>query len=187
MLKPMRAEVSQRAERRFRLVLADDHPAVREEIRQLLAPEFDVLGAVGEGIELLSAVAELKPDAVVSDIQMPRMNGIEAGRRLLSGGFCNAMVVLSMHPDAHLVETALQAGIRAYVLKLDAGDELIPAVYAAATRGDLPFARRSPRERVPPHRVTSKNRRDPTLKGVRAYRLVSFRDCLLVLRNHPPN
>jgi len=136
--KPSRAtdewrsrEALEEPERRRRLVLADDHPDVREEIRQLLDPEFDVLRAVGDGAALIEAVAELQPDAVISDIQMPRMDGIEAASRLLDGGLCEAMIVLSMYPDAHLVKTALQAGIRAYVLKLDAGEELIPAVYAA--------------------------------------------------------
>jgi DNA-binding NarL/FixJ family response regulator len=118
-------------EQRPRVVLADDHPAVREEIQQLLAPQFDVLDAVGEGAALLAAVAHLQPDAVISDIQMPRMDGIEAGAQLITRGLCRAIVLLSMYPDEHLVETALQAGINAYVLKMDASEELIPAVYAA--------------------------------------------------------
>jgi DNA-binding NarL/FixJ family response regulator len=140
MSEPIRAEGPQRADRRYRLVLADDHPDVREEIRQLLARDFDVLRAVGDGAALLEAVAELKPDAIVSDIQMPRMDGIEAGGTLLSRGLCEAFVVLSMYPDRHLVETALEAGIRVYVLKLDACEELIPAVYAAL-RGERYLSR----------------------------------------------
>jgi DNA-binding NarL/FixJ family response regulator len=129
MREPSRAD-SQQVERRFRLVLADDHPDVREEIQQLLTPQFDILGAVGEGAALLTAVADLHPDAVVSDVQMPHMDGIEAGIQLVNTGLCRAVVLLSMYPDAHMVETALQAGIGAYVLKMDAGEELVPAVYA---------------------------------------------------------
>jgi len=79
----------------------------------------------------VAAAHELKPDAVVSDIQMPELDGIAASTQVLGRGLCEAIVVLSMYSDRHLVQIALQAGIRAYVLKLDASDELIPAVYAA--------------------------------------------------------
>jgi len=131
---------AEKAERRFRLVLADDYPGVREGVRQLLEPEFDVLRAVDEGAALVEAVAELKPDAVISDIQMPRMSGIAASELLLHNGLCEAVVVLTMYSDACLVKSALQAGIRAYVLKVDAGEELIPAVYAAL-RGERYLSR----------------------------------------------
>jgi DNA-binding NarL/FixJ family response regulator len=117
--------------RKYRLVIADDHPDIRQEIRGLLDPEFEVLRAVADGAELLDAALELRPDAVISDIQMPGIGGIEAGAALLGRGLCEAIVVLSMYRDRHLVQTALKAGIRAYVLKLDASEELIPAVYAA--------------------------------------------------------
>jgi DNA-binding NarL/FixJ family response regulator len=123
--------VAYRENKRYRLVLADDHPDVRQEIRELLDPEFEVLRSVGDGAALVAAIAELQPDAVVSDIQMPELDGIEAGALILGRGICQAIVVLSMYSDRHLVRTALAAGIRAYVLKLDACDELIPAIYAA--------------------------------------------------------
>jgi CheY-like chemotaxis protein len=118
-------------DRRYRLVLADDHPGVRQEIRRLLDSEFCVLRDVGDGEALVAAAAELRPDAVISDIRMPKLDGVEAGCEVLRRGLCEAIVVLSMYPDRHLVQTVLQAGIRAYVLKVDASDELIPAVYAA--------------------------------------------------------
>ncbi len=123
--------MTHRGNRRYRLVLAEDHPAMRQEIQQLLDLEFDVLRAVGDGAALVEAARELKPDAIISDIQMPELDGIEAGTAVLGHGLCAAIVVLSMYPDRHLVQTALKAGILAYVLKLDASDELIPAVYAA--------------------------------------------------------
>ncbi len=140
MAEPGAADSTYWGDRRYRLVLADDHPGVRQEIRQLLEPEFEVLRAVGDGAELVAAAVELQPDAVISDIQMPKMGGIEAGCELLGRGLCEAVVVLSMYPDRHLVQTAMKAGIRAYVLKLDASDELIPAVYAAL-RGDRYLSR----------------------------------------------
>jgi DNA-binding NarL/FixJ family response regulator len=147
MLKRSTAEVAaqslgapEKLQRRFRLVLADDHPDVREAVRQLLYSEFDVLRTVGEGAALVEAAIELKPDAVVTDVQMPHMGGIEASEQLLSRRLCEAVVVLSMYPDAHLVKAAFQAGIRAYVLKVDASDELIPAINAAL-RGERYLSR----------------------------------------------
>ena len=131
MVKPSRAEGTNHAVSRHRLVLADDHPDVRQEIRQLLDLEFEVLRSVGDGAALVAAAIELKPDVIISDIQMPELGGIEAGTEVLERGLCEAVVVLSMYRDQHLVQTALKAGIRAYVLKLDASEELIPAVYAA--------------------------------------------------------
>jgi DNA-binding NarL/FixJ family response regulator len=120
--------------------LADDHPDVRQEICQLLDSEFEVLCAVGDGAALVEAAIELRPDAVVSDIQMPKLNGIGAGCELLCRGLCEAIVVLSIYPDRHLVEAAAAAGILGYVLKLDASEELIPAVYAVL-RGERYLSR----------------------------------------------
>lgn len=131
MLGTSGAEMTDRGNRRYSLVLAEDHPEMRQEIQELLLPEFEVLRAVGDGAALVAAAHELKPDAVVSDIQMPELDGIAASTQVLGRGLCEAIVVLSMYSDRHLVQIALQAGIRAYVLKLDASDELIPAVYAA--------------------------------------------------------
>lgn len=121
--------------RRSRLVLADDHPDILDEVRHLLETEFDVLFAVADGNALIQAVAELRPDAVISDVQMPGLGGIEAGRHILRHGLCNDVIVLTMHNEPHLVGKALAAGIRGYVLKVDANEELIPAIYAVLGGG----------------------------------------------------
>jgi len=114
--------------RRFRLVLADDREDLLHEIQILLHAEFDILRAVTDGQALIDAVREWKPDAVIADIQMPHVNGIEACRRLVEKGLCKVALILTMHNEAQLVEAALRAGIRGYVLKVDAAEELIPAV-----------------------------------------------------------
>jgi DNA-binding NarL/FixJ family response regulator len=113
---------------RFRVVLADDHLDLFEEIRYLLAPEFEVVGSVKEGLALVQAAFELRPDAVISDINMPRLNGIDAGRQILQKGLCQAVIALTTYNEPLLVESAMQAGIRGYVLKVHASEELIPAV-----------------------------------------------------------
>jgi DNA-binding NarL/FixJ family response regulator len=116
------------ARKRFRVVLADDHPDLLDEIRCLIAPEFDVVRSVNEGLALIQAACELRPDAIVSDIHMPRLNGIDAGRRILQEGLCQTVIVLTMYNEPQFVDSAMQAGIRGYVLKVEAGEELIPAL-----------------------------------------------------------
>lgn len=123
------------AEQRYRVVLADDHQDVLNEVCRLLAPEFEVLGAVNDGAALILAVARLRPDAVICDIRMPRCDGIEAGAHIIREGLSKAVVLLSMYNEPHLIRKAREAGIQGYVLKTDAGEELSPAIYAAL-RGD---------------------------------------------------
>jgi DNA-binding NarL/FixJ family response regulator len=80
---------------------------------------------------LIGKTIDLRPDAVVSDIYMPGRNGIESAAEIIRQGACQAVVILSMYNEPHLVEQALGAGIRGYVLKEDASAELIPALRAA--------------------------------------------------------
>ena len=120
------------ADEKLRLLLADDHAGVLEEIRQLLAPEFEIAGAARGGRALLDLAAELRPDAVISDVAMPDLDGIEAGRLILDRGHAAAVVALTMHNDPSLVQRALRAGIRGFILKVDAGAELVAAVRAVA-------------------------------------------------------
>jgi DNA-binding NarL/FixJ family response regulator len=112
-----------------RLALADDHPDLLDEIRSLLEPEFQVVCSANQGDALIDAVHRNKPDAVVADVQMPGLSGIDAGREILGQGLCDAVIMLSMYNDPQLIQTALAAGIRGYVLKVDAGEELIPALH----------------------------------------------------------
>jgi DNA-binding NarL/FixJ family response regulator len=116
------------AAKRPRVVLADDHRGMLEEIGLLLAHEFEVVGSVSEGQALLSTVSQLRPDAVVSDINMPLVDGLEAGRRLVRAGLCPAVIILTLYNEPEFVHRALESGIRGYVLKVDAGEELSLAV-----------------------------------------------------------
>jgi DNA-binding NarL/FixJ family response regulator len=117
--------------RRLRLVLADDHPEILDELQSLLLPDFEIAEVVGDGAALVAAACRLKPDVVVSDVQMPRMRGIDACSQILRDGCCGTAVLLTMHNNPYYVEEALKAGIRGYVLKVDASEELIPAIHAA--------------------------------------------------------
>lgn len=101
------------------------------DIEQLLAADFEVVGKATDGASAIEAAARLKPDLIVTDLAMPGLGGIEASREMLKAHPGVPIVLLTMHNDAPLVEQALSAGIRGYVHKLTAGEELIPAAYCA--------------------------------------------------------
>jgi DNA-binding NarL/FixJ family response regulator len=113
---------------RVRVLLADDHALVLEGLRRVLEPEFNVVGSVADGLSLLKAAEEIKPDLIVVDVSMPLLNGIEAVRQIRAAGRFPKIVFLSMHPDVLYASEALQAGGSAYVLKSSAGTEIITAI-----------------------------------------------------------
>jgi DNA-binding NarL/FixJ family response regulator len=89
------------------------------------------VGKATNGIDLVQETARLKPDLIVTDLEMPGLSGIEASREALRAYPDMPILLLTSHGDRHLVRQALNAGIRGYVLKLSAADELIPAVHGA--------------------------------------------------------
>jgi DNA-binding NarL/FixJ family response regulator len=116
---------------RPRLLLADDHAEFLEEVSRLLERDFELVGLARDGAELVERARLLSPDAVVTDFKMPRLTGILAGRQLVESRVCAAVVLLTMYRDPQLVRDALSAGIRGYVLKDKAGEDLIPAIHHA--------------------------------------------------------
>ena len=116
---------------RPRVVLADDHPQTRALLRGLLETEFDVVNAVADGEALVEAAGLLAPDVVVTDIGMPKMDGISAASQILRRNPKIRVVFVSVHNERGVVKSGLAAGGLGYVLKLAAGDDLVPAVLAA--------------------------------------------------------
>jgi DNA-binding NarL/FixJ family response regulator len=116
---------------RKRILLADDDREMLNSLEELLAPTFDIVGKEMNGISAVEAAARLNPDLIVTDLSMPGMGGIEASRRVLAARPDVPIVLLTMHADAHLVDEALKVGIRCYVHKLRAGDELVDAAHCA--------------------------------------------------------
>jgi DNA-binding NarL/FixJ family response regulator len=114
-----------------RVLLADDHPAVAEDLRAVLDAEFDVIATVGDGYGLVAAADTLTPDVIVTDIAMPGLDGIAAAGEILQRNPRARIVFVTVHNDAELVEKAFATGVLGYVLKLTAGDELVPATHAA--------------------------------------------------------
>jgi DNA-binding NarL/FixJ family response regulator len=121
--------------KRQRVLLADDHYMVAEGLRSILALEFDVVGIVSDGRELVVAARSLAPDVIVLDISMPRLNGIEAARQIHAANPRVKLIFLTMHSDATYAVRALEAGASGFVLKHSATSELITAVRAALDGG----------------------------------------------------
>jgi DNA-binding NarL/FixJ family response regulator len=113
-----------------RLLLADDHTLLLEGIRLMLEPEFDLVGSVEDGQALLAAAKTLKPDVILLDISMPRLNGIDAARRLRKLLPSARLIFLTMHADADYVAEAFRAGAKGYLLKRAAASELLTAIHA---------------------------------------------------------
>ena len=117
--------------KRARVLLADDHRLVAEGLKGLLADEFELVGIVEDGLALLAAAKKLRPDVIVADITMPRLNGIEALARLKKSNPDAKVVFLTMHQDASYARRALEAGAAAFVIKHSAPAELVAAIHAA--------------------------------------------------------
>jgi|SRR5215469_9561070 len=127
---------------RPRVVLAEDHAEIAEQLRGLLASEFDVVAVAADGQALLRAAEVTHPDVVVSDIVMPEMDGIAATAALLAKQPSVRVVLVTVHDEPELIERGQAAGALGFVSKHRAGYELVPAV-KAALRGERYVSRRS--------------------------------------------
>lgn len=118
----------------IRVLLADDHAVVRDGLAALLdaAQGVEVVGDVADGRAAVMAAAQLKPDVVVMDINMPVLNGIEASREIRRMIPAPQVLILSMHGSSEHVYRALESGALGYLLKESAGSEVVGAVRAVA-------------------------------------------------------
>jgi DNA-binding NarL/FixJ family response regulator len=113
------------------VVLADDQTATSALLERLLRTEFDVVATVGDGRALVEAVARVSPDAIVTDISMPVLDGIEAAQEILYRNASARVVFVTVHADALMMQRGLAVGGLGYVAKVSAGEQLVPAVWAA--------------------------------------------------------
>lgn len=116
--------------RKTTIVLADDHPIVREGLRGLLEtePGFDVVGETADGLEAVELVERLEPDVLIVDVVMPGLDGLEVTRQVSHRSPHTRVIVLSMHSDEVYVLRALRNGAAAYILKDSSTVDLVQAV-----------------------------------------------------------
>lgn len=123
---------------RITTLLADDHTLFRRGIRAILEqmPDIEVVGEAGSGPEAVARARELVPDAILMDIKMPVMSGIEATRSILQDNPHIGIILLTMFDDPESVFSGMRAGARGYVLKEAEPEELLRAIEAAC-RGEV--------------------------------------------------
>jgi NarL family two-component system response regulator LiaR len=117
-----------------KIVLADDHALTRGYIKDLLRdkPGLEVVGEASDGVEAVELTAKLKPDILVTDLKMPRLDGIEVTKRIRQLSPDTRIIILSLYGDKVYVNAALKAGAHAYVLKKSGADGLTDAIRAVA-------------------------------------------------------
>jgi DNA-binding NarL/FixJ family response regulator len=116
----------------FRILIADDHEVVRHGVRSLLQTHegWEVCGEAVDGREAVAKALELKPDLVVMDIGMPNLNGLDAAREILREQPQSMILILTIDESEQVMREVLNAGARGFLLKSDAGRELITAIEA---------------------------------------------------------
>lgn len=117
----------------IRVIIADDHHLVRQGIRKLLddASDIEVIAEAATGQEAVEQAEKLRPEVVVMDIAMPRLDGCQAAGRILSLELPTQVVILSMHSDVVLAQQLLRQGVKGYLLKQSVAEELPLAIRAA--------------------------------------------------------
>ncbi len=116
---------------KIRVVLADDHISIMEQTRDVLGDQFEVLGSFVNGRQAVDATLRMDPDALILDISMPVLNGIQAARQLQAANSRAKIIFLSMHDDPDFVAAALSAGAFGYVIKTRLSTDLVPAIHEA--------------------------------------------------------
>ena len=123
----------------MRVLLADDHAIVRRGLRSLIEaePGAQVVGEAGDGFEAVRLAEDTKPDVIVLDIAMPKLNGIDVAGRVRALDDPPKVIILSMHADESYILRALAAGAQAYLLKDSTDEDLWPAI--RAVMNGMPF------------------------------------------------
>src|SRR5574340_843385 len=126
----------------IRVLLADDHAVVRDGLRALLeaSADVEVIGDAANGRQAVELAAELNPDIIIMDISMPELDGIDAARQILGTSPHVGIIVLSMLGTSDHIFSALQAGVKGFLLKESAGREVMEAILSVC-RGEMYFSR----------------------------------------------
>ncbi|MCG3206697.1 MAG: Oxygen regulatory protein NreC [Anaerolineae bacterium] len=121
----------------IKIIVAEDHHLVREGILSLLekAEDIEIIAEAEDGEEAVQLVQQHRPDVLLTDIGMPRLNGIQAAEKIRDMGLETRVVILSMHSNKSLIRQSMRSGAKGYVLKSGIKDELLMALRAAARNG----------------------------------------------------
>jgi DNA-binding NarL/FixJ family response regulator len=114
--------------KRTRVILADDHTLMLEALKNMLEPEFEVVGIFADGLELVEGAAALDPNVIVLDVGMPNMNGLLAGRRLKQSVPRVKLIYLTMNHDPDVAAEAFRLGASGFLVKNSAASELVRAI-----------------------------------------------------------
>jgi DNA-binding NarL/FixJ family response regulator len=114
--------------KRIRVLLADDHRLLADALKSILEPKYEVVGTVGDGRSLLEAAEKLRPDVIVVDIAMPKLNGLDAAQNLKQKMPAVKLIFMTMNEDPYLVGEAFRVGGSAFLLKQAAAFELTDAI-----------------------------------------------------------
>jgi DNA-binding NarL/FixJ family response regulator len=120
---------------RTRVILADDHVLILDALKNLLEPEFEVVGTFNNGLDLVEGAPKLKPNVIVLDIGMPTMNGLNAGQRLKQSMPGVKLIYMTMNQDHDVAAEAFRLGATGYLLKNSAASELVKAIRLVARGG----------------------------------------------------
>ena len=118
---------------RKRILLADDHAEMLEEIRALLSERYEIIGAVENGAKLVEAAKALKPDLIVSDISMPVMSGFEAAAKIRESDLSPKIIFLTVQSSPAYLKKAKALGAEGYVLKVYTAEQLLLAIASVLT------------------------------------------------------
>ena len=113
---------------RPRIIVADDHDAMLDIVLSLLRPDFEVVGTVNNGLDLIREAHRLQPDVIVLDITMLVLNGIEAAHKIHEAGLMMKLVFLTVHEQSSFVNACFDEGALGYVTKSRLRTDLIPAI-----------------------------------------------------------
>ena len=121
----------------IRILIADDHPLVREGLAAVLEHESDleVVGQAGDGIEAVALARRLAPDVILMDLQMPRMDGVAAIKQIKQEAPAIAVIILTTYDTDDYIFHGIEAGARGYLLKDSSPDEVVRAI-RAVSRGE---------------------------------------------------
>jgi DNA-binding NarL/FixJ family response regulator len=123
----------------IRILIADDHPVVQDGLMAVLGtqPDFDVVGLAVTGVEVLQKIAEVEPDIVLLDLEMPEMDGVEVLQRLKNDHSRVKVIVFTAFDSDERIVGAVKAGAKGYLLKGAPSEELFKAVRTVSTGGSL--------------------------------------------------